>query len=107
MPAQASSGCAARPRALRYFGPSHRLARRAGALCASHVVGAAVAGRSVCGGCWERVVRDDERLLMDPSFDADALPVGERTRPRSLVAVTCWPRWRCGCAAGTAAACGR
>src|SRR5690606_31171265 len=52
-----------------------------GALCASHVVGAAVAGRSVCGACWERVIRDDERLLVEPGYEPAAV-AGERAGRR-------------------------
>jgi ParB/RepB/Spo0J family partition protein len=44
-----------------YFGPSHRLAGRARALCEGQRHRFGVLAGTACGACWEQAIREDER----------------------------------------------
>jgi hypothetical protein len=46
-----------------YFGSGHPLADVAAAHCSTHL--ALRLGDVACGACWERAVRDDERLVVE------------------------------------------
>lgn len=50
-----------------HFGPTHPLARVARRRCDREhaLAGAALVGGVACGTCWERTIRDDERVVVE------------------------------------------
>jgi hypothetical protein len=58
---------ARRPGRASHLGASHPLAGVAVRLCAAHLGAARSTGASriACGRCWERVIRDDERFVVE------------------------------------------
>lgn len=63
-----------RPR--RHLGPAHPLAEVAGRWCAAHWGGSrrAGVGQVACGACWERAIRDDERIAVEFGLPRELVP---------------------------------
>ncbi|MBT8225454.1 MAG: hypothetical protein HKP61_21945 [Dactylosporangium sp.] len=63
-------------RPLPYFGRSHPLAEVAGRHCAARhrLSGVARLGGVACGACWERAIRDDERVAVEHDLSRDIVP---------------------------------
>ena len=79
-----------------HFGLTHPLARVARRRCDSEhrLAGAALVGGVACGACWERTIRDDERIVVDsglarrPRYDRAAGVTRLVTERASQAAVT-------------------
>jgi len=52
-----------------HLSPAHPLAEIAAAHCAEHL--APLVGGVACGVCWERAIRDDERIVVECDLDRE------------------------------------
>jgi hypothetical protein len=55
-----------------HLSPAHPLAGIAAGHCAEHL--SPLVGGVACGECWERAIRDDERVVVEFGLDPDASP---------------------------------